>query len=166
MARHLAVLAAVILAACNPPEPGAKTREPEPLGLGLSSYATRAEVESILAGPAPTVLVNRPRPASDRCGRFDQLSLSFPDREDHGQHGELRATFINDRLLDVRFFPDSFDAYVKAIREAGAAYVVPGDMAGEGPTRSWTYSDSSQSYIAWEDRRLKDEVQKWIRVCG
>jgi len=164
--RGLVAIPLLLLAACGPPEPGARGHDPQPLGLGLTSYASPAEVESVLAGPAPAVLFDRKVAAQDGCPRFDQLSLSFADREDRGQRGELRATFINGALLDVRFFPDSFDAYLKAIRDAGAAYIVPGDLAGEGPTRSWTWSDSSQSYIGWEDRRLKEEVAKWVRKCS
>lgn len=159
------MLSAAVLLACSVREPGSGATRPYDMGLGLRSYDSPERVREVFQ-VTPVVIADEKVAAQDRCPRLDQLSLEFPDRVDRGMTGRARATFVNGKLVDLRFFPVDYDGYISSLKETGAALLTaPGDLDTESGVHSWTASAPGGSYIGWEDVELKKEVQDWVRRC-
>lgn len=84
--------------------------------------------------------------------------------KDSGQKGDLRLEFFNDRLMATWFYPENFTSYRSAIEEryreirGKQSLVLPQHVR---ITFARDYED--RDYIAWEDIRLREQVDLWIK---
>jgi hypothetical protein len=163
---HLvALIGAVAMVACTEPKDAyAQIQSPPAQLLGeLKSYASPTQVRSQLPSQLRVETIEDSKLSdSDSRPRFDVLTWRVRDFEHLGHRGELRLTFLNDRLLGAWFYPQSYDSYLGALRDSNL------EPASE-PTRLdsftefWTARDfQQQAYVAWEDARLADEQKRWI----
>ncbi len=171
MARPTAIaFLALSLLACGRSEiaePAALARPAADLHFGLSSYLTPAEVQERIRSADSVVLEDSPVPPRGQCPRFDQLSLSFRDRSDLDHLGELQAQFVNGRLYSIWFYPAEYSSYVSALSDAGLSPDADGEFSPSAHVRGWTYTQfDGRKYVAWEDRRVADEVRAWIMACS
>lgn len=84
----------------------------------------------------------------------------------HGVEGVLTGTFFNDRLSTVVFFPADVAAYLKHLTAEerldldNSAEIVE----RESHRRIWVHLDlTGKKYVGWEDTRLGDEMNLWIK---
>jgi hypothetical protein len=161
---------AITLLACGRSEiaePAAREHAAARFRFGLSSYLTPDEVRELMAPVGPVVLEDSPAPPRGSCPRFDQLSLSFPDRSDLDHLGELQAQFINGRLYSVWFYPREYSSYLSALSDAGVVPDADGEFSPSAHVRGWTYTAfDGRKYVAWEDSRVAEEVRAWIMACS
>jgi hypothetical protein len=162
---YLALAAALTVGACAEQKDSYThvQNPPAPLLGSFESYASPSEVRKLLPNQlVVTVVEDSKLPADDMRPRFDVLDLRIEDFEHLGHRGELRAHFLNERLLGTWFYPDSYDTYIAALRRAGLSPVSENTRVGRY-TDLWTYRDfEDRSYVAWEDIRLADEQRRWI----
>jgi hypothetical protein len=86
---------------------------------------------------------------------YQHLSLS----------GSLEARFLNDRLMEVRFFPDDFDRYLIALSASfGRPLESVQDSVIRPNTRLWIAAGfEGRRFVGYGDTRLQEELDDWIR---
>ena len=134
-----------------------------PLLANFESYLSPAEARARLPPNLVTVVSEESSlKAGDPRPRFDFLVLSVHGYTHLGFRGELVLHFFNDRLMSTWFYPDSYQAYVDALRSSGVN--ITGDSRSLGRhTEAWTSKDYRRRfYVAWHDRRLSKENERWI----
>ena len=82
----------------------------------------------------------------------------------NGYAGYLKAYFYNDRLAEIRFFPDDAEAYLNVI---AGEHSVSIEQLARGLSADliyiWTGEEyDKRTYVAWADRRLREEQSRWI----
>ena len=100
-------------------------------------------------------------PGNDRRPRFDMYTIEIPDREFCGQKGTLRLLFFNDRLASPWFYPEQSQPCLQHLR--GSGVTVSDKQTTVGNIITWFGTDyRGRPYVAWEDRRLREEQDRWI----
>ncbi len=95
---------------------------------------------------------------------FHVYVIRIGDFSDLGFKGVLRLEFFNDRLMAAWFYPDNFSSYRAAIEESHpqmrgrtSATIAPHVRVSFG-------SDYEEhNYVAWEDTRLREQFNHWIK---
>ena len=130
---------------------------------GFRSYESISVVSKHLGDQASRVKVTEDSklPASDRRPRFDIYTVEVPDREFCGEKGTLRLLFFNDRLASTWFYPEQSESCLQHLRSSGI--MVSDKQTTVGDTIIWSSTDyKGRRYVAWEDRRLREEQDRWI----
>jgi len=153
--RILAMMLTLLLVACGTAATPDATGVP--LAFGLVSFSGR---DSVLAEFSKDhqvrVIEDSKLAAGDPRPAFSIYTVRVPNASDKGFSGELRLNFFNDRLMEVRFYPDDVSAYRSAMRADK-----PGRFDRYVETR--TAEDyRGHWYVAWADKRLRDELDDWI----
>lgn len=81
-----------------------------------------------------------------------------------GVDGELRLTFFNDRLYGIAFYPRLADHYLRQLGVSGLRLPRSSEPL-ELSRNSLVWSGSDETgvrYVAWIDRRLLDEMERWL----
>lgn len=84
----------------------------------------------------------------------------------HGVEGVLTGTFFNNRLSTVVFFPADVDTYLKHLTTEEKLDLVNSAEIVElkSHRRIWVHFDhTGKKYVGWEDTRLGDEMNLWIK---
>ncbi len=148
-------------------EPGRIERTPATLRFGLTSYLSPADVHRAFINNPKAIVEDYPAPPRGSCPRFDVLTLSFSGVQDLNNLGEINVSFINGKLHSVHFFPNDPDAYLSALAQSGFTFDSKGEFHPSSHVRGWAYtSHDGRRYIAWEDERLRDEINDWIIDCS
>ena len=130
---------------------------------GFQSYESISAVSRQLGVQASRAKVTEDSklPPSDRRPRFDIYTIEVPDRAFCGQKGTLRLLFFNDRLASTSFYPERSQPCLEYLRRSGVS--VSDKQATVGDIITWSSTDyKGRPYIAWEDRRLREEQDRWI----
>lgn len=99
-------------------------------------------------------------PKQKRIPPFNILTIKISDVNVGLYGGAASLTFFNDRLMEVRFFPDNVDGFLQTIDGLSKSENV--DI--KPFTRVWFYQDfEDKKYIGWIDYRLQQQVDTWIR---
>jgi hypothetical protein len=78
-----------------------------------------------------------------------------------GQKGTLRLLFFNDRLASTSFLPERSQPCFEYLRRSGVS--VSDKQITVGDIITWSSTDyKGRPYISWEDRRLREEQDRWI----
>jgi hypothetical protein len=168
LASSLAVLATVACggdAAIHRP-----SGDPARLVNQLVSLASPAEVKQRPEFSAANWVVvedSRTRRPSTST-RFDNLVITTDNYAVGNANGSLRMEFLNGMLMGTWFYPND---YQKCVDELAAAGVVFSIESGNGEGVALSGGDTKirlgkdregRRYVAWEDRRLIDEMNKWL----
>ncbi|MDP1948641.1 MAG: hypothetical protein Q8L77_14195 [Nitrospirota bacterium] len=90
--------------------------------------------------------------------------------------GKLHLKFFNNRLVEARFYPSSFEKYVERLKENDKLTFNITDKSAGTPealaapyTRIWIYNQphldpqGQNRYVGWRDARLEKEETLWIK---
>ncbi len=158
--KRLAIYALAILAvtACDK-DSFTEVRPGAQFPFELLSYMTRNQAISRFKGkPSVQVVEQSALSPDDRRPPFSIVRLEIAEYRDHGQTGELRLMFFNDRLTEVVFFPKDARLYLESLKSAGVH--VP---AMRGAVNVTTHTDHrGKQYVRWEDARLSEQLSRWI----
>ena len=105
----------------------------------------------------------------DKRPPFNIYKVEIKNYSHLGVSGELHLGFFNNRLMETRFYPDSFDKYVELLKEKERLTFRESRIGSKESTihpytRVWTYKDyKDRSYVGWEDTRLRRECNIWIK---
>lgn len=96
---------------------------------------------------------------------FEVESLLVRDFSHLGQRGNLLIIFFNNRLAKTLFFPSDQDKYLIALSFDIDHDVLSSEEFFVRPhVRIWAATDGQgKNYVGWEDRRLADEMARWIK---
>lgn len=131
--------------------------------LGFHSYESISTISRQLGAQANRAKVTEDSklPPSDRRPRFDIYTIEVPDSEFCGQKGILRVLFFNDRLASTWFYPEQSESCLHHLR--GSGITISDKQTTVGDTIAWSSIDfNRRRYVAWEDRRLREEQDRWI----
>ena len=131
--------------------------------LGFHSYESISTISRQLGDQANRAKVTEDSklPPSDRRPRFDIYTIEVPDSEFCGQKGILRLLFFNDRLASTWFYPKQSESCLHHLR--GSGITISDKQTTVGDTIAWSSIDfNRRRYVAWEDRRLREEQDRWI----
>ena len=84
--------------------------------------------------------------------------------KDSGHEGDLRLEFFNDRLMATWFYPEGFTSY-RAVVEARYPEILGKQSitVGQYTRIAFARDYEARDYIAWEDIRLREQVDLWIK---
>jgi hypothetical protein len=134
---------------------------------GVESYVSIDQAKSEL--PAWEVLEQSSLKPKDRRPPFNIYKVSVKNYSHLGISGELHMEFFNNRLLSTWFYPEDFDKYMALLKEKeGLTFQESQHGSREARmaphTRVWTQKDyKERQYVGWEDTRLGDELNLWIK---
>jgi len=144
--------------------------EPAHLVNDLVSLASPTEVKqrSEFARARWAVVEDSKTQKPSASAKFDDYVILTDDYTLGNVNGSLRLEFLNGMLMATWFYPSD---YQKCLDELAAAGVVFPTGASEGEETAASYGDTAirlgkdyegRRYVAWEDRRLIDEMNKWL----
>lgn len=95
---------------------------------------------------------------------FHSYVMSIDGFSDLGRKGTLWLDFFNDRLMKTVFYPDDFPAYRAAVEKMYPA-LQGGASATIAPHVNLFIARDykERDYIAYEDIRLREQLNLWIR---
>lgn len=134
---------------------------------GLESYMSIDEARGKLS--AWEVLEQRSLKPNDKRPPFNIYRVAVKSYSHLGVAGELQLEFFNSRLVSTWFYPEDFNRYIALLKnEEGIVFQESRDGTKEATTapytRTWTYKDYKElQYVGWEDTRLRDELNLWIK---
>jgi len=103
--------------------------------------------------------------ADDPRPRFSILRWRVPSYTVEAFRGELELLFFNDRLVSTAFYPSEPELFFQHVREMTG--ITLGE-SGVSPTDRRTIIRTGRdyrgsAYALWEDKRLAEEMRRWIR---
>lgn len=166
-ARLLVIVVLACLFGCEDKERFDSTDASAILIAGIASYQSVDEFISSLNGAYSWEALSgedggfsgdRYRPP------FIVRSILVHDFAHLGHQGSLLVIFFNDRLAKTFFFPSDRDAYLLSL--SVHLDIEPDSGKGtllEPRVRLWTGIDGhGNAYVAWQDERLAEEMDRWI----
>lgn len=148
------------LAACGEENYTERLSPGTPLIAGFESYATRAQALARLPrGAAVKVVEDSALKPGDKRPPFSIYRVAVAGYTVCGQVGELHLEFFNDRLLGTWFFPGDAPACHAALAAAGQR--VPGVSGNTMRVAAIDFFD--RHYLMWEDARLREQIDHWIK---
>ena len=145
------------------------------------SYQDLAQVRALIseAGYEQTALSRRGHPASRRYPALERATLVIDAYEHLGSAGRLSLSFLNGRLFQAEFEPQSAPEYAAALRRRGLRpraadnariETVSGELRIHGTVALAATPMGRQlqtrPWIIWEDRRLVAQRDEWDARYG
>lgn len=145
------------------------------------SYQDLAQVRALLAeaGYDPTELSRSGHPSSRRYPALERATLVIDAYEHLGSAGRLSLSFLNDRLFQAEFEPQSVPEYAAALRRRGLRpraadnariEILKGELRIHSTVALAATPVGRQlrtrPWIIWEDRRLVAQRDEWDARYG
>lgn len=169
MTRHFQIIFYLLTIMCfsNCQNSGTECPRTAPSHLidNFYSYQTIADFEKEIKNSYETIIVIENSKLSDTDKRppFDIYTISIPEFKHLGLSGQLRASFFNNRLQSIWFYPDNVDEYLKELDND-----LKINLKEEKEIRidcvsitKWT-DFKDDLYFSWTDTRLQQEQNDWI----
>lgn len=166
------VLISIYAVSCTHATPETFTEreaDSSPLMGVFASYSSIADIrQQHFPGVMWPIIENSKLAAGDSRPRFDIYCALVPGYTHLGQRGELRLTFFDDRLAEVRFHPEDPDTYLAALTATGLKVTSSRNSPVEEVTvpphtRVWVMRDYRNTmYVGWCDGRLRSQMTRWI----
>lgn len=102
-------------------------------------------------------------PEGDRRPRFDIFVVEIKGYAHLNQLGTLRLAFFNDRLSEIRFYPNSIKKYLEILIEKEKLDLINKKEHLFNNVRVWLHEKWGNPYIGWSDIRLEQEEFEWIK---
>ena len=162
----VAVAASMVLAACGcGGDFRSVAKDRAELLSGFESYMSRAELMKQLAERSDVSIVPDPNTRSPRDTRppFEMITVELSAFEHLNHKGSLHITLFNDRLLGMWFYPEHPETYLDALRASGVILIEDQEVVTGNVVMRQSKDYRERLYVAWEDKRLGDESNRWIR---
>jgi hypothetical protein len=132
------------------------------LGNYLSYSAPQPVVSTFKATGQPFEVVEHVKLGpEDRRPSYDLYEIELPGQEFCGDRGALKLTFFNDRLMSTTFYPANPKECLARLPyleiRTGKGEAVEGNTL---IAANIDYRD--RAYISWSDRRIVEELDKWV----
>lgn len=133
----------------------------------VKSYTSESEIRhSLKVEDSLWVVVDSSGLSSkDRRPKFENKTVEVKAYSHLKCPGILHLHFFNDRLMEVRFFPEDFVIYLQAVEEEEKMKFSPDGKISIGPNkRVWYSTDtgSKKPFVGRADIRLEKQYWKWI----
>lgn len=129
------------------------------------SYQKIAEFQKLISRTYDTTIVfeNSKLHDSDKRPPFDIYTVIVPDYKHLGHTGKLRASFFNNRLESVWFYPDNLDEYLSRLDKELNINFKSEKETTNNYIRVYNAIDfQNNAYVGWIDTRLEKEKDIWI----
>jgi hypothetical protein len=134
---------------------------------GIESYWSVEDLENHLRRKSVAWEIKRgSRPApEDKRPPFIVDTVTIKNYSHLGFSGELVVEFFNNRLVGTKFWPQKIDRYVKRLASTEKLDIIGNqEVMVSKYTRIWVAVDHlGRSYVGWEDVRLNNEMEIWIK---
>jgi hypothetical protein len=81
--------------------------------------------------------------------------------------GDLHLHFVNGALFETAFFPASSAQYLSVLRDNGITPALSSASSSYTAIHIWQATAyDGRPYVAWSDRRVRSEIDSWIRACS
>ena len=162
---YIVASAAAVLVGCTEPKDAYSRIQTPPVAL-ISPYESFQPQNDVLArirstGRSITVLDDVKLSPGDPRPRYESYDIEVPDQEFCGQRGILRIYFFNQRLSSTTFYPSQAEKCFAQLPfpelRSGKGEVTRGDTV---IATGIDYRD--RPYVAYHDRRLISELDRWV----
>jgi|SRR5579884_808776 len=134
---------------------------------GIDSYQSIKDFEQFLRKASLQWEVTGDKGSSQSGNKppFHIYEITIKNYSHLGFLGELHISFFNDRLIDTTFYPVDIDRYKEALEKKEGIQFDNQQKAKIPPfTEIYTASDhKNHRYVKWEDTRLANEFDLWIK---
>ncbi len=168
MVKQVSVLGLTLLVtvACGEPMQVVPPSEATELVNGMSSLASPAQVKGRreFAATRWVVIEDSKTRKPSKAGRFDDYVILASDYRVGSVSGKLRLEFLNSQLMSSWFYPADYETCLKEIAATGISFPRGGQpVTSRGNTTIRLGKDyEGHRYIAWEDSRLIEEMNRWL----
>lgn len=130
---------------------------------GIESFSPINKVEVLKNASSMEVLEDTKLPEGDKRPPFSIYSVSIPYRH-FDVAGNLHLSFLNNRLMNTWFYPSDQKADLNALKNNDIDLIIDNERKISKYVRVWKYKNfNNKLYVAWEDIRLRKELNDWIR---
>ena len=166
--RLIVLLLFAFTSGCTDGERFDSIENPVSLIDNISSYQSLDALKASLGSvyPLDTLPDERSSFSGDKFRPpFQVKNLLVRDFLHLGQRGNLLVIFFNNRLAKTLFFPSNHDEYLATLSsKIGTDVISSKGILIRPHVRIWAATDhQGKSYIGWEDERLADEMNRWIK---
>lgn len=133
---------------------------------GIESYQNIANFKAFLKQSSlQWEITGDKKSPSDNRPPFHIYEITIKNYSHYSFLGELQVSFFNDRLVDTTFYPLEFDRYKNALeKEEGIQFDDKQKVKIPPFTEVYIASDHKKNkYVRWEDTRLANEFNLWIK---
>ena len=135
------------------------------LAFDIPSYSNFEEVKEFLNLRDDQVIVledNKILRTSYRP-QFNVFTIKIENLSIEGYQGDLRLSFLNDRLQATWFYPEDVKNFLDLLNLDRTALESRQGVMKKPFTRMWIYKDfQDKTYVGWEDVRLTQQNMDWI----
>lgn len=162
---YIFLLTLLLFSGCSGTDYNCQSDKPKILIGNFRSYQTFKEFEKYLFDKADTIIVfeNSRLSESDTRPEFSIYTVIIPNYKLENVNGKLRASFYNDRLMSIWFYPDNISKF-NEILESKYDISIKGNediMRGCLRINHWTDFEGNE-YYGWSDLMLINEQNDWI----
>jgi hypothetical protein len=131
---------------------------------GFESYMSQAELMVRLAERTDVTIIPDPKVhlPTDSRPPFNIVVVELASFEHLKHQGNLRITLFNNRLQHVRFFPEDPKGYFMLFRQSETTLWKHLERVFGNVVLRQATDYRGRDYVAWEDKRLIEESNRWI----
>lgn len=133
------------------------------LVYGLTSYMNINDVVKKLSIEPNEIIIKEDSssPIQDGIPPFNILTAEIMNTEIEGFIGLMSVSFFNNRLMEVRFYPENTNEFIKTIKGLS--------MSNQVEMKPFTNiridrDYQKKDYVSWIDSRLKKQFLYWIKI--
>jgi len=151
--------------------------EPAILMDGIESYGSLKDFLQKLDARNYAYQVDQPQSQSRRTDKpvfeivtekpvFEIVTVDIQAYPHLGSVGQMSVSFFNGRLSSMLFYPAEFDGYLTALQvQIGVEISARLEVRPSDNVRIWSAVDHlDRSYVLWEDARLAQEFDLWMKL--
>jgi hypothetical protein len=162
---YLLICSALLLIGCSGNEYTCVSDAPKELIGDFKSYQTIQDFERKVKMKTDSIVVfeNSKLPKTDLRPEFSIYTIILPEYKIENVTGKLEASFFNDRLMSVRFYPNDIKEFESLLKRKHNINLENRENISIDcvEINRWTDFEGNE-YFGWSDMKLIKEQNDWI----
>ena len=159
------ILILLLISGCSETKYNCQSDKPKQLIGDFSSYQTLIDFETLLNEKADTLIVfeNSRLSDSDTRPEFSIYTVIIPNFTMTIGNGKLRASFYNDRLMSVWFYPDDISEFEEILNSKYGISLNENETIITDCVKIHKWKDLEGNIdFGWTDLKLSNDQNSWI----
>tara|TARA_B110000967_G_C18514745_1_gene378104 strand:- start:40 stop:558 length:519 start_codon:yes stop_codon:yes gene_type:complete len=162
---YLIIILAILFQGCYGSENTCTSNVPKKLIEEFNSYQTIQDFTDLVKIKTDSIILfeNSKLAETDTRPEFSIYSIILPEYEVGNAIGKLRASFFNDRLVSIWFYPNNINQFDEKLKKKYNISLRNGENKTIDCVRINRYTDfEGNEYFGWSDLKLVKEQNDWI----
>ncbi len=165
LAFHISIITLLVFSSCSWNEFKCQSDEPKHLIGEFKSFQTYFEFEKLVEGSCDSIIVfeNSSLSETDTRPQFSIYTVIIPGFLLETEIGQLRASFFNDRLMSVWFYPKNAKNLEEKLKTNCDIELKMNGKLELDCVEIIRWKDfEKKEYFGWSDLKLVNEMNAWI----